>query len=556
MKVLLLYVPLLILMLHLFTVDVVWVGYISQTLYWSAILTLILYLWTYRSEYKNLHTITALLVIVYIIFLSSWSIFFFKHSISPDVIYEHQIVENIIASGRVGSPDTYYFAARLYAEWPLLEIMVAIFSITTDTGSLIVMKYLWIVFKILLVVGSLVFFKEMLKAEFRDEIAQESLSEIALYSVVIFLASSSSIYFFSFTVKSLLSITYVVLYFVLIYKGNATTAIILGFAMGLSHNATVYVLAISAVLWLITATVIRSSARGPMRKALYKTLISTATILIAIILWKAQMNLQNIVRCVIEAFMFLEQPQIERGLRASISPIKPLIYKVLGYLGEFVLISLFVMNIKKVIYRFLESLNGKTPLSLLMLFCLTYVFAIVTMSFIVGRGVDIIVRLVFYLNFIMAPYVSLLLLKLKNSYVKLHKVVLLIVLVLFLVTGIYGIVPPSVYDKNVAWSMDDPRFFLHYGNSLWHVGDYIISRKLSYPIFSIALGYYFLGGRGIPYTRLCEIENYEGTALILLRRSIEWLSDYCGITLNLDILYKESSVVYHSGEIFLILKQQ
>jgi len=102
--------------------------------------------------------------------------------------------------------------------------------------------------------------------------------------------------------------------------------------------------------------------------------------------------------------------------------------------------------------------------------------------------------------------------------------------------------------------MDDPRFYLHYGDSLWHVGDYIISHKPSYTIFSIALGYYFLGGREIPYTSLCGIGNYKNTALILLRRSIEWLPDYCGIALNLSILYRESSVVYHSGEIFLILK--
>jgi len=555
MKILPLHVSLLVLMLYLFSVDSTWAGYLSQAIYWSIILISAVYLCC-RSRHKSYPT-SILLVITYILLLSSWSIFFFKYAISPDVIYEHQIVKDIVTLGHINSPGSYYYAARIYAEWPMLEIIASILSITTGIESLAILTYLWIIFKLSLMLCSLTLFKEVFKREFGGEITQEHIPEIVLYATLIFLASSSSIYFFSFSVKSLLSITYTIIYFILIYKRNAIVAAILSLAMGFSHNATTYIMVTATVLWVVIALVTRNNARERelIEKSLYRFLIPTALILIAIMLWKAQLSLHNIVRNLVYSFIFLDQPRIERGLSAAISPIKPLVYKVLGFLGEFILIAFFAVNIKKVVNKFTNSLTSKTPISLIMLFCLTYALGIITMVFVLGLGVDIVVRLTFYLNLAIAPYVSLMLLRLKNDYTrKAYKFALHMIFILFLVTGLYGIVPPSVYDKTVTWSMDDPRFFLCCGNSLWHIGDHIISHRPRYPIISIALGYYFLGGRGIPFISLCKLADYENTALVLLRRSIEKIPDYCSITLNLTAIYIESSIIYDSGEVFIILK--
>jgi len=555
MKILPLYVSLLVLMLCLFTVDSVFAGHLSQAIYWFAILILTTFLC--RQSQRKDYLISILLVTTYVLLLSSWSIFFFRYSISPDVIYKHQIVKDIVASGRLGSPDSYYYAARLYVEWPVLEILASILSMITGFESLNVMTYLWIVFKISLLMSSVILFKEIFEKEFRGEIKQGHISEAALYATLIFLASSSSIYFFSFTVKSLLSIAYIAIYFISIYKRNALAVAILSLAIGFSHNATVYTMAIAVILWIVIVVLLHGKAReGTLgEKSIYKLLIPTALMLTAIMLWKAELNLWNIVRNIVHSLVFLDQPRIERGLSAAISPIKPFVYKVLGSLGEFILIALLATSIRKVIYKFLKSLTSRTPISLIMLFCLIYVLGIVIMVLVLGFGVDIVVRTIFYLNFAIAPYASLMLLKLKKDYTrKAYKLALHVIVVLFLATGLYGIVPTSVYDKTVAWSMDDPRFFLCCGNSLWHLGDYIISRKPEYPIISIALGYYFLGGRGMPYISLCKLVDYENTVLVLLRRSIEEVPDYCNITLNLSAIYMESSIIYDSGEIFLTLK--
>ena len=545
-----LYIVLLILIPQFFAIDNILTSYISQVMYWAVSFLLAFMLVIERKQEKFF----LFYVMSYIIMISSWHIMFFKYPLSPDVVYENQIVSNIISTGFIGSPSEYYYASRLYSEFPLLEVLTTSLTLMYGIDSLVILKYLWIAVKACLIVTSLILFKEIFAKEF-ENIEKMELSWLAWFWVLMFLASSSSIYFFSFSVHSLFATLFVILYFHSIYKRNILSAIISCIALAFSHNATLYIFALALLLWLIIVTItslFKDVTDSILRRFPQLIALASLTILTVIILWSAQMNFNTIVTRLIQSLVFPEELYSEKIVGAAISPIKPLIYKILGTLGEIILLIIFAINITYFFKKVINSLITGTVLSLITFYSLLYIIGSSVSILVLGTGADQVVRFIFYLNFIIPLPICISMMRWKNLSKKLNFVSFILVL-LFLLTGIYGIVPPAVYDKTISWSMDDPRFFLRYGNSLWSVGDYILKYKQGHPIISIALGYYYLGGRGIPFTSLCKI-GMQHASLILLRRSIENVSDYCGITLNLKALYSEHSILYDSGEIFLVLK--
>lgn len=181
------------------------------------------------------------------------------------------------------------------------------------------MKYLWIYIKSVWILFLFLFFRKMGIMRLDKGIKSEEAIPFSTISSLLVLSSSSSIYFFSFTVHNLISLALMtmILYF---YIRTGSTESKLGSlaviaALVISHNVTLVVFIVWIILLLILKIIDQSYNK------IFIELCSLA-MSIAYLLYISHLNLNNIIKTLEHLIQEPVQLHIQLALEASISPIK------------------------------------------------------------------------------------------------------------------------------------------------------------------------------------------------------------------------------------------
>lgn len=485
----------------------------------------------------------------YAISMSSWHLFLTNHPFSPDVNFETIIVKEITRSGYIGDPQKYYYAAKMYAEFPATELLASILSVAINCSPYIIMKYLWIFIKSIWILFLLLFFKRMGMTRPDKEIVYEETIPFSTISSLLVLSSSSSIYFFSFTVHNLTSLALLMIMLYIYTRTEATESKLVSLAviatLIISHNATLIVF----IAWMILLLILKIVDHAYNR---FFIELCSLTMSIAYFLYISYINFNNIIKTLEYLIQEPTQLHIQAALTASISPIKPFYYKVLGLIH----VSSLAVG---ALYGVLQSLKSRmfprafNPWLSLFLFSIIYFIVLTFVPLLVGRGLDVTVRARLPLALIAAVPLTKILTRLLRNGSKWRGVALVVVF-LYLIGGFYDLVPPAVYDKYVQYSMDDPRYFIMLEEQ-FDVLRYLLQRNDGRSIYSIALGYHYIGSFGIPYIPLCllDIENEKSKFVAVLRWDLQRVPDYGGVSIDVNSILRMKHTIFNSRNLYVVI---
>ncbi|MEM3616096.1 MAG: hypothetical protein QXX09_05545 [Candidatus Methanomethylicia archaeon] len=498
-----------------------------------------------KLSYSSFISITY----VYIISISSWHIFLTNHSFSPDVNFETTIVEEITKSGYIGNPQKYYYAAKLYAEFPATELLASFLSIALNCYPYIIMNYLWIFIKSILILFLFLFFKRMGMTRPNKEIKYEETILFSTISSLFVLSSSSSIYFFSFTIHNLTSLTLLMMTLYFYTRNESRLGMLVVIAtLIISHNATLIVF----IAWMILLLILKIADHDYNRIIIE---LSSLTLSIVYFLYISYLNFNNIINTLEYLIQEPTQLHLQTALTASISPIKPFYYKILGLIHVFLLVV-------GALYGVLLSLNRRmfprafNPWLSLLFFSIIYFIILTFVPLLVGRGLDVLVRARLPLALITAvPLTKILARLLRNG--SIWRGVALVVFSLYLIGGFYDLVPPAVYDKHVQYSMDDPRYSIMLEEQ-FDVLRYFLLRNDGRPIYSIALGYHYIASFGISYipitpSSLLDIENKKSEFVAVFRWDLQKVPDYEGVSVDVNSILRITDIIFNSKYLYVVI---
>jgi len=515
-----------------------------------------------QSEGERSHRPRVLwLILIFIIFVSSWHIFLTDSaSISPDVNYETTIVNRILETGHLGRPAEFYYAAKLYAEFPTTEFLSAITSIVTSLNTHLVMKYLWIYLKINWIIFTLLVLRKIFN-ELKMTPGNSNKAYIAeLLSILIIFSSSSSIYFFSFTIHNLTSYALfsMFLYLYIGPKPEYSAIVIIPFI--LSHNYTLVITIVYALTVLFLGVFSKENNNETAKRRYIALILLTSAILY--LFYLALLNLTNILT---GARNLLYGEAVIHGeiLRQHFAPpdIKPLQYRILSFIHVFTIGTSILLFSRKILYF---ARNSYAYL-LLILFYSIYSTTLIVGTLTVGRGGDALVRIWTPFAVMISVPLSILLQKaisytqwIKNIFRPFYFISVILFIVLYLISGFYHLVPPSVYDKSVPYVMDDTRYSIMLEHQ-FNIIRYLISETLTannLVVYSIALGYNYIGGYGIPFEKIHMLfEKSQITTkhfLAILRYDLDKVPDYNGLVIDLQSLFHRVDVVTNTGGLYIV----
>jgi len=516
-----------------------------------------------QSEEERSHRPSVLrLILIFIIFMSSWHVFLTDNaSISPDVNYETIIVNRILETGHLGRPAEFYYAAKLYAEFPATEFLSAFTSVVTSLNTHLVMKYLWIYLKINWTIFTLLILRKIFN-ELKTASKNSNKAYIAeLLSVLIIFGSSSSIYFFSFTIHNLTSYALFSMFLYLYIGPKPEYSAIVVIPFILSHNFTLVITIVYALAVLFFG-VFSKEGNSETAKRRYIALI----LLTSAILYFSYLALLNLTNILTGARNLLYGETAIHGeiLGQHFAPqeIKPLQYRILSFIHVFIIGTSILLFSRKILYF---ARNSYAYL-VFILFYSIYVTTLIVGTLTVGIGGDALVRIWTPFAVMISVPLSILLQKaisyiqrIKNVFRPFYFISVTSLIVLYLISGFYHLVPPSVYDKSVPYVMDDTRYSIMLEHQ-FSVIRYLISETLTVNnlvVYSIALGYNYIGGYGIPFERIHMLfEKSQITAkhfLAILRYDLDKVPDYNGLVIDLQSLLHRVDVIVNTRELYVVI---
>jgi len=529
-------------------------SYLGQAL--LVVSTLGLTLSLVQSIREKCHRLCALWsILIFIIFMSSWHIFLTDNvSISPDVNYEAMIVNKILETGHLGSPAEFYYATKLYAEFPATEFLSALTSIITSIDVHSVMKYLWIYLKINWVIFTLFILRNIF-----NELKTTS-KNIELLSALVIFSSSSSIYFFSFTVHNLTSYALFSLFLYLFITLKSKYSVIAVVPFVLSHNFTLLITIVYVLVILFFDVFGKwNKNKTSEKRYIIFILLTFAILYFSYLALLNSVNFLTALRDLLYGEIVIHREILRQHF--ALPEIKPLQYKILSFIHVFIIATSIFLFSKKILYF------AKTSYTYLLfiLFYFIYGTALTVGTLIVGKGGDALVRIWTPLAVIVSVPLSILLQK-AISYMQLTKnifrffyfVPIISLIVLYLIGGFYHLVPPSVYDKNVPYVMDDIRYSIVLEHQ-FSIIRYLINEALTTNnliVYSIALGYNYIGGFGIPFQGIHILfEKSQITTehfLAILRYDLDKVPDYNGVVVDIQSLFHRINVVTNTGELYVV----
>ncbi|MEM1646315.1 MAG: hypothetical protein QXL96_10745 [Ignisphaera sp.] len=484
--------------------------------------------------------------------MSSWHLLLAEHSISPDVQYQTLIVSEIIKNGYLAEPHKYYYAAKLYAEFPATELLASVIKIVAASDPYFIMKYLWIYVKFVWISFLILLYRKIYLLKFNEnEVKKEDVVLFSILSSFFAIMSSSSLYFFSFMNHNLMALTLMTIILHLYSKTKfKLETIIVVITLIFSHNLTLIIFIFWNVLLLFFKFF---NYKFENNSKLFSIEISFLAMAVAYLAYITSLNLNNFISLLqnlISEYRF--HLNLERTGQMVISPVKPFYYRSLGVVH--VLISMAGM-----IYEVILILKEKTRRNALtiwlpfILFSLVYLATVTVAPLLSGIALDILVRARLPMSLIAAIFLTDILLDaFKGNGI--WKSLSLVVIFLYLIGGFYDLIPPSVYDKSVQYTMDDVRYFLVMEKQFSVLRCILEKIDETRRIYSIALGYYHIGGYGLPYIRLdlLDFEDNKNKFVAILRWDLDTVPDYSYLTINIYKVFKTKHIIFNSGNIFAV----